>query len=167
MGCGRRFTKMVWQANSTDKYEGDIVRLDINPDVKPDVIWDLRKHPLPFSDNEFDEIHAYHILEHLAQQGDYEFFFAEFNEYYRILKPGGGFYGVVPKIDSKWAWGDPGHTRVFPKEYFIFLNKYYYDNQANDSAHSDYRYIYNSNFQTIFIDEKHDNAMAFILVAVK
>ena len=56
-----------------------VTRLDINPDHKPDIVWDLRQHPLPFENDSFDEIHAYEVLEHLAMQGDYKFFFAEFS----------------------------------------------------------------------------------------
>ena len=82
IGCGSRTVKDLSFGNS--EFENP-VRLDINSDHKPDIVWDLTVHPLPFKDNEFDEIHAYQVLEHLAYQGDYEFFFKEFTEYHRIL----------------------------------------------------------------------------------
>ena len=163
IGSGHNPRKMVWLSSQTIEYEGEIVKLDINPDCNPDVIWDLRKHPLPFVDEEFDEIHAYHILEHLAQQGDYQFFFNEFNEYYRILKPGGMFFGVVPKADSKWAWGDPGHTRVFPREYLFFLSQGFYKDAGYGNPVSDYRYIYKGDFETIYLTGDDVVALGFIL----
>ncbi len=83
MGCGSSTVKKI----SVQGHEefSHLTRLDNNPDHNPDVVWDLRVHPLSFEDNTFDEIHAYEVLEHLAQQGDYKFFFAEFSEYWRIL----------------------------------------------------------------------------------
>jgi len=164
MGSGRRTKKMVWLEGETDEFMGDTVTLDFNDEVNPDVVWDLRVHPLPFEDNEFDEIHAYHILEHLAQQGDYEFFFNEFNEYYRILKPEGRFYGVVPAVFGIWAWGDPGHARLFPKEYFIFLNRDSYKECGNGNPLTDYRFIYNGDFKLAYLNDDDLKSMAFILI---
>jgi len=122
-------------------------------------------HPLPFKDNEFDEIHAYHVLEHLAQQGDWRFFFNEFNEYHRILKPGGKFFGVVPVVTSIWAWGDPGHTRVFPKEYFIYLQRDSYLSCGDMNALTDYRFIYNGDFDLTYTNQSDQMNHAFILKA--
>ena len=71
MGCGSRTEKDIYIDNP--EFE-NVTRLDYNADHNPDVVWDLSVHPLPFNDEEFDEIHAYEVLEHLATQGDYEFF---------------------------------------------------------------------------------------------
>ena len=102
MGCGSNSEKKI----CLDSVEWhDLTRLDNNPAHNPDVLWDLTVHPLPFGDETFDEIHAYQVLEHLANQGDYEFFFKEFTEYARILKPNGLFCASVPV--GKWVWGDP------------------------------------------------------------
>jgi SAM-dependent methyltransferase len=150
----------------SNEYKGEVIRLDINPDVLPDMVWDLRKHPLPFKTEEFDEIHAYHILEHLAQQGDYEFFFREWNEYHRILRNDGGFYGVVPSVKGRWAWGDPGHTRVFPEEYLSFLDQRMYKDIDDTNPVSDYRYLYKGDFRKIFIEDDGDS-MAFVLRVIK
>ena len=118
MGCGSRTEKDIYIGNP--EFE-NVTRLDYNADHKPDVVWDLSVHPLPFEDEEFDEIHAYEVLEHLATQGDYEFFFAEFTEYWRILKPGGRFYASVPI--KEWTWGDPSHKRAIQPETLIFLDQ--------------------------------------------
>ena len=105
IGCGSRTVKDLSFGNS--EFENP-VRLDINADHNPDIVWDLTVHPLPFQDNEFDEIHAYQVLEHLAYQGDYEFFFKEFTEYHRILKPGGFLWQVCQMVY--------GHGAIRPTE---------------------------------------------------
>ena len=71
IGAGRRPLKLL---SRPDLKEWDnLTTLDLNPDHKPDVVWDLNNIPLPFEDSAFDEIHAYNILEHVGRQGDYKF----------------------------------------------------------------------------------------------
>ena len=115
IGCGSR------RVNLTGRVWEELVTLDINPAHDPDVLHDLTVLPLPFRDDEFDEIHAYEILEHTGQQGDYRFFFAQFQEFWRILKPDGLFIATVPHWQGLWAWGDPGHTRVINEGTLVFL----------------------------------------------
>jgi len=100
---------------------------------------------LPFGDGEFDEIHAYEVLEHLGSLGDWRFFCSEWNEYYRILKPGGYFFGTVPHMNSKWLFGDPSHTRVITKETLIFLEQRQYT-QVGRTSMSDFRHWYHGDF---------------------
>lgn len=145
LGCGSR-TKKDLVIEDRKEFE-NVVRLDINPDHKPDVLWDLTKHPLPFEDNEFDEIHIYEVLEHLAYQGDFKFFFREFTEYARILKPGGFFHASVPC--GIWTWGDPSHRRVITEQTLIFLNQSEYD-QVGKTNMSDFRNIYKANFKKVY-----------------
>ena len=76
---------------------------------------------LPFEDNTFDEIYAYNILEYLASQGNTTFFYEEFDEYHRIIKPNGILHIIVPEINKPAAWADPGITRVLPPSVFKFL----------------------------------------------
>ena len=49
-----------------------LVTLDFNSDHNPDVVHDLNVFPYPFDDNSADEIHAYEVVEHLGQQGDWK-----------------------------------------------------------------------------------------------
>jgi hypothetical protein len=110
----------------------------------PDVLHDMNDLPLPFNDNEFGEIHAIHSLEHWGRQGDWEYFFTEWNEYYRILKTGGLFRSVVPY--GVWTWADPGHTRVITNGTIAFLDQEQYNKQIGNTSMTDYRNIYKGNF---------------------
>lgn len=154
IGAGRQTVKSI-------TFDGDTsfknrVTLDINPAHNPDVVWDLHILPLPFADEEFDEIHAYEVLEHLATQGDYKFFFKEFNEYHRILTPGGRFFASVPAPNSPWAFGDPSHTRIFHPLWLTFLSQAQYEKQVGTTAMSDFRYLYTADFKTIFAEIKEE-----------
>ena len=160
MGCGSRTTKDLYIPGHQD-FE-NVVRLDNNPAHNPDVIWDLKEHPLPFADEEFDEIHAYEVLEHLAQQGDYVFFFKEFTEYHRILKPGGLFMASCPSYGSLWAYGDPSHTRVINAGPLVFLDQDQYAAQVGKTKMSDFRYLYKVSFKTVHAQDK-DGTFYFIL----
>lgn len=164
IGCGVA-RKKILNLKGFEKWE-NLVTLDINPDAKPDIVHDLCKFPLPFEDNEFDEIHAYDVLEHTGAQGDYRFFFEQFSEFYRILKPEGVIFGKCPKWDSLWTWGDPGHTRVFHPMLLVFLNQKQYTEQVGKTQMTDYRNIYKGDFQDIFINE-NDGDFFFCIRAIK
>lgn len=164
IGCGLSRDKRVYMRGNESW--NNLVTLDINPDHKPDVLWNLMDLPLPFNDSTFDEIHAYEVLEHTGGQGDYKFLFAQFSEFYRILKPGGKFVATVPTPNSPWAWGDPSHTRVFCKEWLIFLRQDSYKEQVGRTSLSDFRYIYKADFE-ILVTQEQDDTLAFILEARK
>jgi SAM-dependent methyltransferase len=144
VGCGLNRTRRIPWGNREEW--NDLVTLDMNPDHKPDVLHDLTKRPLPFEDNQFDEIHAYDVLEHLGQQGDWRAFFEEWSEWYRILKPDGVLCGISPRFDSPWLWGDPGHTRFIGTECLTYLNQGAYTDQVGVTAMTDYRFVYKGDF---------------------
>ena len=146
LGAGSTKIKRMTLNNLSSEYENPVT-VDINKDHNPDVLWDLNKLPLPFEDNEFDEIHAYDVLEHLGHQGDYESFFNFFNDLWRILKPNGKLFALVPHWNSLWAWGDPGHVRVINGGTLSFLDREQYEIQVGKSAMTDYRFIYKGNFK--------------------
>lgn len=151
LGSGTKPFKYIRTPLGDKEFVG-LVTLDINPALNPDVVHDLRvMHPLamPFDEAEFQEIHAYEVLEHLGAQGDWEFFFREWSEYYRILKPGGFFCGSVPAIGSPWVWGDPGHSRAIVAQTFIFLNQQAYKEQLGVTSMTDYRDVFKGDFHMI------------------
>ena len=162
-GSGSNRAKRMW----LDKPEwSELVTLDISPDHKPHVVWDLNVRPLPFDDDTFDECHAYEVVEHLGQQGDYRSFFAEWSEWWRILKPGGLFFGMSPHWSSKWCWMDPGHTRAYGPELLVFLSQAEYANQVGLTPMSDYRFVYKADFD-IMSSDVSEGAFRFALKAVK
>ena len=140
----------------------DMVSIDIDPESKPDVLWDLMHIPLPFEDETFKEIHAYDVLEHLGQQGDYKQFFALFEEFYRILKPEGYIMAATPIWDGVWAWGDPGHTRIINEGTINFLCQENYRKDVGRSSMTDYRHCYKADF-SIEHSEEVNGRLCFIL----
>ncbi len=125
-----------------------LTTLDHEPTHNPDIVHDLNNLPYPFGDEEFDEIHAYEVLEHCGTQGDWRFFFAQWAEFHRILKDGGFFVGTVPLPDSIWAWGDPSHTRVIPLVQLGFLSQSHYGGVGITTS-SDFRSHWRGNFELV------------------
>lgn len=153
IGVGRRLDKRL-TADGTWHFDNPTT-LDYNPDHNPNVVWDLHTLPLPFEDNSFDEIHAYEVLEHVGQQGDYKTFFAQFSEFHRILRLGGYFMATCPSRHSPWAWGDPSHTRVLQKEHLHFLSQKNYEDEVGVTSMSDFRNIYSADFSIHWVEENN------------
>lgn len=72
-----------------------------------DIVHNLDKTPYPFKSNSVDEIHMYHVLEHLQNPLE------KMEEMHRILKPGGKLYLRVPHFSSMGAFSDITHVRPF------------------------------------------------------
>jgi SAM-dependent methyltransferase len=164
IGCGSDHIKRM-ASDGTSTWD-NLTTLDYNSEHKPDVVWDLMTLPLPFKDEEFDEIHAYEVLEHLGQQGDYKLFFAQFSEFWRLLKPNGHFLATCPSRNSVWAWGDPSHTRIIQLEQLVFLSQEEYRIQIGKTPMSDFRNIYKADFETMYQDDDGET-IRFVLKAIK
>jgi SAM-dependent methyltransferase len=136
LGAGNSRDKRVVHETTPDKVFQGLVTHDYIGDY--DVTFDLDVLPYPLQSEDFDEIHAYEVLEHCGFQGNAKYFFDQFNEFHRILKPGGVFCGSVPRHDSIWAFGDPGHRRVLPAPVFNYLQESFYD-QLGETPCADYR----------------------------
>lgn len=164
IGCGSRREKLLGRSPAWT----NLVTLDIEARHKPDVVHDLESLPLPFPDDSMDEIHAYDVLEHTGRQGDWRFFFAQWSDFWRILKPGGLFLGIVPLPMSRWAWGDPSHTRVLSPEALTFLDQAEYDKQIGTTPMSDFRSVYRADFEPVLMQpHAATQALHFGLRAVK
>jgi len=165
LGAGNSREKRIAIDGHADWF-GGLTTVDWNPTTNPDVVHDLRYLPWPFDDNQFLEVHAYEVLEHLHQQGDYLVFFAIWEEIHRITKPGGIVCGTTPSWDTLWAWADPGHTAVYSEGTLVFLSQSEYEDQVGRTPMSDYRSVYNGDFKVLGA-ENSDGTFRFILEAVK
>lgn len=163
LGCGNRRDKRL-----TDEGLGipviweELVTLDMNPKTGADVVHDLNDLPYPFDDGTFDEIHAYDVLEHCGRQGDWRFFFDQFAEIWRILKPDGVFCAICPVWNSVWTWGDPGHTRVISEGSIAFLSQSHTAKQIGTTSMTDYRFYWKRDFEVLATSKKGHN-FAFVL----
>jgi len=165
IGAGKRlYKRLIW----ADQGEWtDLITLDLNADHKPDVVHDIERLPLPLSNDLFDEVHAYHVLEHVGSQGDWRFFFDQWADFWRILKPNGLFMGICPHHTSEWAWGDPGHTRIISEESLTFLSQPNYIEQVGKTAMSDYRFYYKADFDILYSRVNQLGEYNFVLRAIK
>ena len=77
-----------------------------------DIVHDLNKFPWPFKDDEFDEVYASHILEHLKDT------LKVMEELHRITKKTGVIKIKVPLVPGPAAFSDPTHRSFFT--YFTF-----------------------------------------------
>jgi len=166
IGCGSKLDKRIIATKLSPYNFVNPTTLDIDRDHKPDVVHNLEDLPLPFDDNSFDEIHAYEVLEHTGAQGDYRFFFAQFSDFWRILKPGGYLCATVPRWDSMWAWGDPSHKRIICPGTLVFLSQAEYKRQVGKTPMSDFRYIYKADFEVVQ-STLTDEHFYFVIKAIK
>lgn len=165
VGSGTNHKKRVTFEAIEDEWT-DLVTLDMDANLEPDVVWNLEDFPYPFEDNTFDEIHAYEVLEHTGQQGDFRFFFKQFTEFWRILKPGGWLCGTCPMWDSPWAWGDPGHKRIITADTLVFLSQDEYKVQLGKTQMTDYRPWWQGDFELVAKNE-NNGTMGFVIQAKK
>lgn len=91
-----------------------------------DIVHNLDSIPYPFKGNSVDEIHMYHVLEHLHDP------LRKMEELHRILKVGGKLYLRVPHFSSMGAFSDITHVRPFGYTSFGIFEK------------DDYHHFYNS-----------------------
>lgn len=184
LGCGNMHDKRITFSEAQDgepdvepgspypKFE-QYCRLhlhDIDPELKrefgkngvPFYIHDLNVFPYPWEDEQFDEIHAYEVLEHCGSQGDGDFFFGQWNEFWRILKPGGYFMLSVPMWDAEVAWGVPDHCRVLPPGCFQFLTEEYYENIGKPGFGDYRRYLQGRYWEPIAKHESDDQLHAVL-----
>ncbi len=92
------------------------VNLDIADLPGVDVVWDIEKLPLPFGDEQFDEILCNDILEHVE-------YVPILRELHRILKQEGKIKIRVPHFTSRTNFIDPTHKKQFSISTFEFFLK--------------------------------------------
>lgn len=179
IGCGHDRNVRVSPPNGIIKTGWQsLTTLDSNRECHPDIVFDLRAiargHWIPFlngayrtPDECYNEIHAYEVLEHIGDQGNAECFFAQFKEFWRVLKPNGYFCATVPHWSSLWAWGDPSHTRIINEGTLIFLEREQYEKQLGKTAMSDFRHLMGNMNWKIERCRKQGQLLEFVLRALK
>jgi SAM-dependent methyltransferase len=90
------------------------VNLDVKPLPGVDVVHDLESLPLPFADEEFDEILCQDVLEHLE-------YIPLLRELHRLLRRGGRITIRVPHFTSRNNYVDPTHKRLFSIDTWEFF----------------------------------------------
>jgi hypothetical protein len=164
LGAGSSTQKRIF-CHGLEDWCGELTTMDMNADHNPDILANLDQLPYDWSQaGEYDEIHAYEILEHTGMQGDWKFFFDQFSEFHRMLKKGGYFCATVPNYRSKWARGDPGHTRELNDGSLTFLSQAEYEEQVGKTSMTDYRFCYKADFKILLANYK-DDAFRFVLEA--
>jgi predicted SAM-dependent methyltransferase len=94
IGCGR-------------KPMAGAVNLDISDRVGADVVHDVNQAPWPFAPDTFHEVHAYDVLEHVADVP------AALDEIHRIAKAGAVVHITLPHFSSANAFTDVTHRHWF------------------------------------------------------
>ena len=174
LGCGNSHDKRVqfpagdWGEGSQEPSfdHADLHLHDFDPEICERygaLNHDLNVFPYPWPSEMFDEIHAYEVLEHTGSQGDGEFFFAQFNELWRITKPGGYLVISVPMWDAEVAWAVPDHKRVLPPGAFGFLTKEYYED-IGKPGYGDYRHLLKECYWTAIGKQEGEEQLNVVLV---
>ena len=104
-----------------------VLRLDSRPEVKPDLLWDLNKTPLPLAADSFDEIECSDVLEHLADIP------SAMEEFHRLLKNGGRLKITTPHFSCSNSYRDPTHKfhlSYFSLDYFTSEHSLAYYSRA-------------------------------------
>lgn len=118
-----------------------------------DVVHDLDVHPYPILDDQFVEILALDVFEHIADV------VGAMDECWRLLKPGGQMIVRGPSVNSPNLWSDVTHRRAFAPHAFDHFD-------WSTELGSKYRYGAHS-WKVISCDERDPAAIVFVLEPVK
>jgi SAM-dependent methyltransferase len=108
--------KQVLHLGCGDTKKSGAIGVDIMKDSAADVIHNLNKFPYPFQDDQFDEIYAINILEHLDNIPKV------MEEIYRITKNKARVYITTGHFSGVDSFIDPTHKHFFTSrtlDYFI------------------------------------------------
>ena len=103
--------------------DAEVIHLDVLKLPHIEVVHNLEKFPYPFKDNTFDEILAFHVLEHISDT------VKVMEEIHRISKNGAIVTIEVPYYNSPSSFRDPTHKSYFSEgtmDYFTDNGVYNY-----------------------------------------
>jgi predicted SAM-dependent methyltransferase len=115
---------------------------------KIDIAWNLNIYPWPWKNNEFNEILAEDIIEHLIDTISF------MDECHRILEKNGKLIIRTPSYDAKFAWSDPTHVKTFTIDSWDFFDP--------STEYGRYNLHITDNKWKIIKKEKSDNNNLFI-----
>lgn len=149
LGCGVNRKRLY-----TEPFPEGTVHIDHNPEVQPDIVQDLNLGlPVQFSIgkhwNSVDEIHAYHLVEHIGVMGDTKVWFQFWRECWQALKPGGLMFVIAPWHKHEDAIGDPTHSRLICKQTYHFLNRLAYTRKPGEAGSAVSRLPIDFDFQVL------------------
>lgn len=119
LGCGSRKTNGA-------------IGVDQCPLPGVDIVHDLNAYPYPLEDNQFDEIHLCHIVEHIDHVERF------MQEVHRVGKPGALVLIDTPHYTSCNSYKDPSH-----KHHFSLLT---FETFCGDTEHP---YLYKEKFEQV------------------
>ena len=118
---------------SVKNYRADCLNIDIEARLMPDVVLDLsevdsfpitvpglHQQEIVLNENQFDEITALDVLEHVPKLTKM------MENCLKILKEGGKFNIVVPYDLSLGAWQDPTHIRAFNENSWLYYTDWFW-----------------------------------------
>lgn len=127
-GRGNMATRKLHLGCGHDRKEG-YINIDSSPIVKPDMVLDLEKLPLPVEDDSIDEIVANHVLEHIRN------FVPLVHELHRISRSGTLIFIKTPFYAAWGQYNDPTHVRFFtPFTFDYFSEQGAYVHEAMNTA---------------------------------
>lgn len=149
LGCGVNRKRLY-----SEPFPAGTVHIDHNAEVGPDIVQDLNfglppKYSIGEHWNGVDEIHAYHLVEHLGTMGCTKVWFAFWRDCWRALKPGGHMYVIAPWHKHEDAIGDPTHVRLICKQTYHFLNRRAYTRKAGDGGSAMSKLAIDFDFQVL------------------
>jgi SAM-dependent methyltransferase len=119
-------------AGSGKGWRLDCLNVDVDPEWRPDLVADLSKplpagpvdlgrfgiRPLPAG--HFDEIHASHVLEHIAD------LVTAMTSFLALLREGGTLHAEAPYDLSYGAWQDPTHVRAMNERSWLYYTDWFW-----------------------------------------
>ncbi len=116
------------------KYIDDYINADINSNLKADVHFDMDKDKWPFDDNFFDEVLAWHSIEHSQN------YLYVIEELWRVAAPDALVHIGVPYITSmEYNLVNPYHHVHFNEHSFLFFEEGKLVGSANETTKARFR----------------------------